>query len=284
MTIPVSVGRRAVVIGTELVSWSAVLTLREAGCRTILMTTGYDRGETSAALAVPARIVLGVPVATHTRVVRINGAEQKVDARPGTYVTLSRSWSTGDRIEVAMPFSFRVERALDDPAVQSIFYGPTLLAVQHAAVGNDLKTGLMDFSFYRHLKLDGDLAPAMTPGAAPLHFTTGGHTLAPFFVADPAAVSEKMPPTQPYHIYVRRQEPQIVFGSVDAGVPNSASEDRLTFLDVLWNEAPFANHRQFTAAVTRIAADWEKAGRFTAPQRTAVVAAAGKAEPDLRIG
>jgi hypothetical protein len=166
--------------------------------------------------------------------------------------------------------------------VQAIFYGPTLLAVQHEAVGKDRETGLIPVSFYRHLKLDGDLAPAMTPGAAPLHFTTGGHTLAPFFVADPAAVSEKMPPTQPYHVYLRRDEPQIVFGSIDAGVPNSARDDRLTFLDVVWNEAPFADHKQFMAAVTRAAAEWEKAGRFTAAERTAVVGAAGKAERDLR--
>src|SRR4029079_17506434 len=39
------VGRRAVVVGAELVSWSAVLTLRHAGCRTALMTTTYPSPE-----------------------------------------------------------------------------------------------------------------------------------------------------------------------------------------------------------------------------------------------
>jgi DUF1680 family protein len=254
---------------------------------TITQTTNYPfegssslvvngSGALDIRLRVPAWIRKGFAV-------RVNGTVQMIDARPGAYVTLSRSWRTGDRIDIQMPLSFRTERALDDPAVQSIFYGPTLLAVQHEAVGKDLETGLINVSFYRHLKLDGDLAPAMTPGAAPLHFATGGHTLAPFFVADPAAVSEKMPPTQPYHVYVRRHEPQIVFGSIDAGVANSARDDRLTFLDVLWNEAPFATHAQFVAAVTRVAAEWEKAGRLTASQRTAVVDAAGKAERDLRI-
>ena len=53
--------------------------------------------------------------------------------------------------------------------------------------------------------------------------------------------------------------------------------------DKFWNEAPFADHRQFVAAVTRIATEWQKAGRFTAEQQTAVVAAAGKAEADLRM-
>ena len=33
----------------------------------------------------------------------------------------------------------------------------------------------------------------------------------------------------------------------------------------------------------RVAAEWEKGGRFTAADRAAVVAAAGKAERDLRV-
>jgi thioredoxin reductase len=70
------VGRRAVVIGAELVSWSAVLTLRTAGCRTVLMTTTYDRSESYAAFRIPGRIVLGVPVAARSRVVRINGKDR----------------------------------------------------------------------------------------------------------------------------------------------------------------------------------------------------------------
>jgi hypothetical protein len=166
--------------------------------------------------------------------------------------------------------------------VQSIFYGPTLLAVQHGVVGNDLASGLISVSFYRHLKLDGDLAPAMVPTGAPLVFTTNGYTLAPFFVADPAGTPESRD-TSPYHVYVRRHEPQIVFGSIDAGVANRAGDDQLTFLDVVWSGAPFADHRQFTAAVARVAGEWETAGRVTAAERAAIVAAAGKAERDLRV-
>ncbi|MBM2614122.1 FAD-dependent oxidoreductase [Actinoplanes sp. LDG1-06] len=67
------VGKRAVVIGSELVSWSAVLTLREAGCRTVLMTSSYDRPEAYAAFHGPGRVALRVPVRTGTRVVAIHG-------------------------------------------------------------------------------------------------------------------------------------------------------------------------------------------------------------------
>jgi hypothetical protein len=183
-----------------------------------------------------------------------------------------------------MPFTFRVERTLDDPAVQSIFFGPTLLAVQHDAVGSDLKTGLLDVSFYRHVKLDGDLAPAMTPGDAPMHFrlkADATYMLAPFYVADPGPDGEKAP-TKPYHVYVRRHEPQIVFGSIDAGVPNRTREDGLTFLDVLWDQAPFVDYRQFRLAVGTIATAWQQAGRLTPQERTAIVNAAARAERDLR--
>ncbi|MBU2664836.1 FAD-dependent oxidoreductase [Actinoplanes bogorensis] len=67
------VGRRAVVIGAELVSWSAVLTLREAGCRTVLMTSEFDRPEAYAAFHLPGRVGLRVPVRTRHRVVAIHG-------------------------------------------------------------------------------------------------------------------------------------------------------------------------------------------------------------------
>jgi DUF1680 family protein len=213
-------------------------------------------------------------------VVKINGAAQKIDAKPGTYVTLSRTWKTGDRIEIAMPFTFRTERTIDNAAVQSIFYGPNLLAVQHEPVGQNLETGLIRLSFYEHVKLDGDLAPAMTPGAPPLHFTTGGYTLAPFFIADPSADAESRT-TAPYHVYIRRDEPKIVFRSIDSGVPNRAREDGVTFLDELWSEAPFANHKQFMTVVNRIATAWQQAGKLSATERSAIVSAAGKAESEL---
>ncbi|TDO12217.1 thioredoxin reductase [Mycobacterium sp. BK086] len=68
------VGSRAVVVGAELVSYSAVLTLRHAGCRTVLMTTEHPRPESYTAFTVAARAALGVRVATRTRVSRVVGA------------------------------------------------------------------------------------------------------------------------------------------------------------------------------------------------------------------
>ena len=56
------VGKRAVVVGAELVSWSAVMTLRHAGCSTVAMTTEYPSPESYAAFNVPGKAVFRVPV------------------------------------------------------------------------------------------------------------------------------------------------------------------------------------------------------------------------------
>jgi NADPH-dependent 2,4-dienoyl-CoA reductase/sulfur reductase-like enzyme len=70
------VGTSAVIVGAELVSWSAVLTLREAGCRTALMTTTYDKSEAYSVFRTPGRLALKVPVATRTQVTRIIGRDR----------------------------------------------------------------------------------------------------------------------------------------------------------------------------------------------------------------
>ncbi len=67
------VGHRAVVVGSELVSWSAVMTLRSAGCRTVLMTTELPRPESYAVFHGPGRLAFRTPVATRTRLTRIIG-------------------------------------------------------------------------------------------------------------------------------------------------------------------------------------------------------------------
>ena len=69
-----SVGRRAVIVGAELVSYSAVLTLKHAGCETALMTSEYPSPESYAVFNMAGRTpLMGIEVATTTRVVRIIG-------------------------------------------------------------------------------------------------------------------------------------------------------------------------------------------------------------------
>jgi thioredoxin reductase len=68
-----TVGSRALVVGAELVSWSAVLTLRESGCATVGMVSGYPHAEAYAAFRLPGRFLMDGPVFTRSRVVAIRG-------------------------------------------------------------------------------------------------------------------------------------------------------------------------------------------------------------------
>ena len=67
------VGQRAVVVGAELVSWSAVLTLREAGCRTEALVSRYPRGESYWAFRTSGQVAFGTRVLTSSQVVRVLG-------------------------------------------------------------------------------------------------------------------------------------------------------------------------------------------------------------------
>jgi thioredoxin reductase len=94
---------RAVIVGSELVSWSAVLTLREAGAAVVLMTTEREAIEAYAALHLAGRAALRVPVATRARVLRIVGrdrleAVEVLDQRTGGRRMVGCDWVvlTGD--------------------------------------------------------------------------------------------------------------------------------------------------------------------------------------------
>ncbi|HEX6522878.1 MAG TPA: beta-L-arabinofuranosidase domain-containing protein [Streptosporangiaceae bacterium] len=191
----------------------------------------------------------------------VNGKRQSLNAVAGSYVTLSRLWLPGDTIRISMPFSLRMERTLDQPQTQCIAYGPIPLVAQSP------NTSYLEFSFYKDFTLSGDLSHAITPAGAPMTFTTNGVTLAPFYHDDP----------NPYHVYFHRNEPEIVFGSVDSGVPNHQGSDGLTFLDLVWTQAPFASQGAFQNAVSGVAAQWVQAGLLTAADEQKINAAASAA-------
>ena len=71
------VGTRAVVVGAELVSWSAVMTLRECGCDVVTMTTEYDRPEVYRAVSLAGSVL--APVMRRARVSRVIG-HRRVEA------------------------------------------------------------------------------------------------------------------------------------------------------------------------------------------------------------
>jgi thioredoxin reductase len=123
------VGTRAVVVGAELVSWSAVVTLREAGCATVAMVSGYPRSEAYAAFRVPGRALLRGPVLTRSRVVSIDGRQrvrsvvvENLDTGVRTTIDCDTVITTGDWIpdhELARTAGLAMDPATRGPLVDA---------------------------------------------------------------------------------------------------------------------------------------------------------------------
>ncbi|WP_045743612.1 beta-L-arabinofuranosidase domain-containing protein [Actinoplanes rectilineatus] len=190
--------------------------------------------------------------------VTLNDKVQRVRVDATGYVSLRRQWRSGDRVGLTLPFRLRIERALDDPSLQALLYGPLALIAKSA------QSSYLPMSWYGSLPLTGDLAEVVKPGTAPLTFRAGEVEFGPFHIGDTAA----------YHAYFRRDEPRIVFFGVDSGVPNRPDPTGTTFLDRLWSSAPFAGRRTFQRAVTGLTRDWQAAGLLTEAEVTAVRAVA----------
>jgi len=67
--------------------------------------------------------------------VKLNGRTLDASAAPGSYLTLSRTWKAGDRIEMELPMRLTVESMPDDPGMQAFLYGPLVLAGDLGADG-----------------------------------------------------------------------------------------------------------------------------------------------------
>ena len=59
---------------------------------------------------------------------KLNGSIVPVFSSPSSYLTVSRVWRDGDRLEVSFPMSLHVETIPDDPSLQAVMYGPLVLA------------------------------------------------------------------------------------------------------------------------------------------------------------
>jgi DUF1680 family protein len=104
--------------------------------------------------------------------VKINGRDVKVDAVPGSYLTLSRNWKRGDTVELRMPFSFYLEPVMDQQNIASLFYGPVLLAAQESEPRTE----------WRKVTLDaGDISKSISGDPSKLEFTIDGVLFKPFY-------------------------------------------------------------------------------------------------------
>jgi NAD(P)H-nitrite reductase large subunit len=123
------VGSRALIVGAELVSWSAVLTLREAGCATVGMVSAYPRSEAYTVFRMPGRFLMSGPVFTRSRIVSIDGKDrvraavvENIDTGSRVIVDCDTVVFTGDWIpdhELARTGGLAMDPATRGPVVDA---------------------------------------------------------------------------------------------------------------------------------------------------------------------
>lgn len=135
---------------------------------------------------VPTAIRIRIPEWTAGATVKLNGRALEVTGSPESYYTISRTWKTGDRIEVSMPMHLRQESMPDDPKQLAFLYGPLVLAGDLGAEGltEQMITGPNTPQVRRApqiqiptLRATGDPATWIKPGERALAFRTTGQAI-----------------------------------------------------------------------------------------------------------
>jgi DUF1680 family protein len=116
--------------------------------------------------------------------IKVNGNAETFNALPGTYVAISRKWQDGDRIELSLPFTFRLERTPDVKEIAGILYGPVVMVAKS------------DLTEYIEIDIDEDnVNERIKCTDHPLVFDLDDLTLVPNFMAWDC----------PYHAYFKIQ-------------------------------------------------------------------------------
>ncbi|MET8765089.1 beta-L-arabinofuranosidase domain-containing protein [Lentzea sp. NPDC004782] len=110
----------------------SVLTWSERGI-TVAQSTSYPASDTTT-LTVTGNaggswtMRLRIPAWTSGATINVNGVAQDVPATPGSYASLTRSWTSGDVVTLRLPMRVVVQPANDNPNVVALTYGPAVLA------------------------------------------------------------------------------------------------------------------------------------------------------------
>ena len=143
---------------------------------TITQTTAYPNEDfTRLTVKGKGKFTINVRVphwATNGFFVKINGKSKKLNAEPGSYLTLKRRWRNGDTVELRMPFKFYLEPVMDQQNIASLFWGPVLLAAQEPETMTE----------WRKVTLDAkDISKSISGDREKLEFVIDGVTYKPFY-------------------------------------------------------------------------------------------------------
>ena len=128
---------------------------REKGVKLTQTTRFPDEGSTRLTVDGSGSFTMKIRypgwVADSKLVVKVNGKAVKLDAAPGGYVSLARAWKQGDRVDVQLPMSTRLEQMPDKSNYYAVLHGPIVLAAKTRLFGDERLNFLADASRMGHI-------------------------------------------------------------------------------------------------------------------------------------
>lgn len=168
---------------------ASTLNWKDRGFRLKQITSFPEAGKTRLEITGASRkdVTLQIrhPAWAETAAVSVNGVAAQTSDKPGSYISLKRTWKTGDVIEVDMPMTVRMEPLPGTTDTAAVAYGPLVLV---GALGHEVKPAenlhvnerTIGTDFNEPIEvptLTGDVAsiPAkIKPTGEPLTFKTDG--------------------------------------------------------------------------------------------------------------
>jgi uncharacterized protein len=75
--------------------------------------------------------------------ISVNGKKEHFKAAPGSFIPVERTWKTGDKVKINLPFTLRLEPMPDDSNRVAVMYGPLVMAGDLGPIQDSASTDAM---------------------------------------------------------------------------------------------------------------------------------------------
>jgi uncharacterized protein len=118
------------------------LTWKDKGLKVRQLTKYPEEDSTTISFAADKPVRLAVKLrypswAQSGIALTVNGTRQSITQQPGSFVTIDRTWKTGDAIRLQLPMALHAEALPDDSHIQALMYGPVVLVGDLGTTGLD---------------------------------------------------------------------------------------------------------------------------------------------------
>jgi DUF1680 family protein len=75
--------------------------------------------------------------------INVNGKSVHIKGHPGSFIAVERTWKTGDKVDIKLPFTLRLEPMPDDSSRVAVMYGPLVMAGDLGPIKDSASTDAM---------------------------------------------------------------------------------------------------------------------------------------------